>query len=208
VVSIDSATGARTVRWRRPAAWNGGANPLAAVFPHRLRALTGGEMMIGGDGGKKFVVARVSEDGSTSAGMTGDGDLATFDISILQGAIALSINASPDLYLCAFGQVYGANEATPITSAPGCAANPLPARLTSLGPKVAWAFSGQDGRTLLLAIKDQAYLLDVQSLELSYGSSPPKVYGRVTTDVHYGVYTVSVYVPDRDLSKTMPSVTV
>ena len=207
VVSIDSASGARTVRWRRPPAWKP-ANAFDSVYPSRLRALTGGEMMIGGDGGKKFVVARVSESGFTSGGVTGDGKLATFDISILQGSIAVSIDGSPDLYLCAFGQVYGANQPTPISSAPGCAANPLPAGLTSAGPDVAWAFAGQDGHNLLLAIKSQAYLLDVESQDLRSGSSPPQVFGRTTTDVPYAVYVVSVYVPDRDLSKTLPSVTV
>lgn len=208
VVSIDSGSGARTVRWSRPAEWKGAANPLAAVFPHRLRALTGGEMMIGGEGGGKFVVSRVSERGSTSGGVTGDGKLGTFDISILQGTIALSIDKPPDLYLCAFGPVYGASQPTPITSVPGCASNPLPQGLTSLPAKLAWAFAGQDGHNLLLAIKDQPYLLDVESLDLRGGSGPPKVYGSATTDLPYSVFTVSVYELDRDLSKTVPSVTV
>jgi hypothetical protein len=213
VVSID-AGGARTVRWTRPATWKSAANPVAALSANRVRALTGGEMMIGGDGdgdggGGKFVVARVSADGYTSEGVTGDGRLDTFDVSIGQGTIALSIDSSPYLYLCAFDQVYGAtSQATPIASAPGCASTSLPSGLTSAGPKVAWAFSGENGQNLLLAIKGQAYLLDVESFDLSRSSSPPKVYGSEKTDVPYSPYAVSVYVTERDLSKTLPSVTV
>lgn len=212
VVAIDP-DGTRTVRWTRPLGWNTSANPLGGyVFVHLLRALTGHEMMIGGDANNnKFMVLRVSADGSTSGGVTGDGKLGKFDISILEGAVALSIDKPPDLYVCAFSPVYGSGLSTPspITSVPGCVGNPLPQALTSIPAKVAWAFSGQDGHSLLLAIRDQSTLLDVESLDLKMGSTaPPKIYGSAASDIPYAVYAVAVYVIEKDLSKTLPAVTV
>lgn len=196
VMSIDRASLQRTVRWQRPTAWR---SPFVA--PARLRALTGGEMMIAADGSGKFIVAQVTESGSTSTVATGDGEITSFDLSILHERVALAIDgASHDLYLCTYDAVSGT--AAPIATSPDCAGSDLPASLTGGNVRLAWGFGPNGGNTdTLLAVRGDVHLLEVQQ------TRPPKVQGTTRVEGLGAYYATSVYVPDRNLLPGLPSVT-